>query len=289
MEKTFKDSKGNTLSYRVWGDLNHHPILFFHGFPGSNIQGGALKEELPKHQLCLIAVDRPGYGGSSPLKALQLKEHMEGLLELLSSHGKKEFSVVGVSGGAPMAHIMASTYASQVQSLTIVCGLATPNAQTWEAFGSFQQRALTLRKLLPEFVLGPLINKILKRHGPHERIKRFLNTLNSSDRNILQNAETYNLMVTSMSEAVRQGSRGILWDSALYGQDWLSTYCDKEALAKMPVHYYHGTQDLILNYKMAEHMNRLLPHSKLQIFEGEGHYSLPLTKSPQILEKLLWS
>ncbi|WP_413287673.1 alpha/beta fold hydrolase [Bdellovibrio sp. HCB337] len=287
MEKIFKDSKGNTLSYGVWGDVKHPAILFFHGFPGSNIQGSALTDELKKHQLCLIAADRPGYGGSSPLKALSVHEHMEGLIELLELHGKKEFYVVGVSGGAPMAHIMASEYFTQVQSLTIVCGLATPNTDTWKSFGKFQQRALTMRKIVPEFILRPIINKVLRRHGPHERIKRFLSTLNQTDRNILKDIENYNLMVASMTDAIRQGAQGILWDSALFSQDWLTAYCEMDALAKIPVSYYHGTQDFILNYKMAEQMNKMLPHSTLEIFDGEGHYSLPLTKRPQIIEKLL--
>lgn len=286
MEKTFKDSQGHTLRYRTWGNLQHPAILFFHGFPGSNIQGSALKGELAKHQRCVIAVDRPGYGGSSPLKPLDTEAHVTGLLELLRFHEKKDFSIVGVSGGAPMAHIMASRYSGNVQSLNIICGLATQNSTTWNAFSKFQKQALGLRKIIPDFLIRPVVNRALKKMGPHKRIQHFLTILNSSDREILSKAENYNLLINSMTEAIRQGSQGILWDSALYNQDWLETFCDKKALSKIPVSYYHGDQDLILHYKMAQHMHQFLPHSHLAIIEGEGHYSLPLTKSPEIMSKL---
>ena len=56
---------GRQLGYAEYGDSAGHPVLFFHGIPGSRLQTADF-HDVAKAQHCrLIGIDRPGMGLSS--------------------------------------------------------------------------------------------------------------------------------------------------------------------------------------------------------------------------------
>ena len=106
------ESKGSKILYDTWGDPSHRPLLFFHGFPGSHLQASALEPFLIKHKFFLVATDRPGYGGST--SSGSKFDYLDLLRELLNQMNIQKFDVLGVSGGSPWAHLMASRFALSV-------------------------------------------------------------------------------------------------------------------------------------------------------------------------------
>jgi pimeloyl-ACP methyl ester carboxylesterase len=279
----FETSKKNKLQYSTWGNLKSKDvILFFHGFPGSHIQARGLEKFVKKHDFGLIAVDRPGYGQSSFFKPGDFKTHLDNILELLSSLNIQKFSILGVSGGAPMSYLMASQVPERIQKLIIVGGLIPYDSKSRKLFSVYQSRVLRFRKWIPSSVIVPLTNSILKYYGPEKKLQRFMTFLNEADKKALNNSENQLLILQSMIEARRQQSNGIVWDSDLFSNNWFEN-CDLEALKKIEIQYYHGKQDYILSYTMAEHMNKIFPHSKLNLFQEEGHYSLALGRAEEIL------
>ena len=76
---------GRKLGYAQYGSLTGRAILYQHGFPGSRL------EVSQHHDLCLelglriIAIDRPGYGWSSPHPGAKLLDWPKDL-ECLAEH-----------------------------------------------------------------------------------------------------------------------------------------------------------------------------------------------------------
>lgn len=279
----FETQNKEKLQYNTWGNLrSSHVILFFHGFPGSHVQAKSLEKHIQKLGLGLVAVDRPGYGQSTFTKPGDYRNHLKGVIELLSRLEIKKFSVLGVSGGSPLAHLMASTYSDQVKNLIIVCGMSSFDSKGKKHYSEYQRRVLNVRKWIPNPIIRKLANSVLKHYGPEKKLQRFMTFLNESDKKSLKLAENQMVIFQSMIEARRQESSGIVWDSALYAQDWLGK-CVPENFKKFPVHYYHGKQDQILSYQMADHMKKQIPHAEITLFEEEGHYSLAFDRAEEIL------
>ncbi len=282
--RIFSGRKFN-IRYEAWGDPRHRPLLFFHGFPGSRIQGKALLPSLDQHQVYLIAADRPGYGETQGTG--HAREYLEDLGSMLSALKVGRYGIVGVSGGAPWSHLMASMFPDHVQTLGIVCGLAPYNKETAGYFSHFQNRALKLRQVLPNAFSELLVKQVMKNFDPEKRLQFFLRFLDPSDQHILRLPAHRELIIKSMEEARKQSAKGIVSDSWLYKRDWLSQDCDLSRLRKIPAFYFHGKKDRILDHRMSEWMNKLNPESRLQFFDDEGHYSLPLRHSSLILSELL--
>lgn len=280
----FFKNKNFSIRYSAWGDPTHTPILFFHGFPGSHIQARGLLPFLEEQKFFLIAADRPGYGETvgqgSPLK------YVEALQNLLQELSVVRFHILGISGGAPWAHVMASRFAEQIASLIVVCGLSPFNADTKDFFTPFQQRGLMVGRWSPRPAAEWLINKALRDFNPSERLKSFISMLDPADQSILANPNNRGLMLASMAEARRQGSKGIVNDAKLYHQDWLNKICDLEALRQVPTAYYHGKRDLLLDHRMSKWMHEKNGKAELTLFENEGHYSLPFQRAQEILNKI---
>jgi pimeloyl-ACP methyl ester carboxylesterase len=63
---TFLLSSSRTLTFSTYGSPTGPPILYQHGFPGSRLEGQHLDILATSLGLRIIALDRPGHGGSSP-------------------------------------------------------------------------------------------------------------------------------------------------------------------------------------------------------------------------------
>jgi len=280
--------RGLKIQYSTWGPLDSgHVTLYFHGFPGSHLQAQFLEKLFVSRGWGLIAADRPGYGGTDLHTPRDTQSYIQGLTEILDYHGVKRFSILGVSGGAPMAHLMASHCSERVDKLVVVCGLATYGPHTLGHFSEFQRRGLMLAHVLPSFLLLSIANLASRFFNPAKKIEKFVKFLNSADRDVLLAPQNRDLLLASMNHARLQKAKGILWDTKLFSMDWFEKACKVENLSRFPVYYFHGGEDWLLSPEMAKSMHRQVPHSKLVIYENEGHYSLPFRRAREILDSLV--
>jgi hypothetical protein len=60
--KTIKLSDGRTLAYLDIGDPEGRPLFYFHGGPGSRLEGLLYDQFNRQLGIRMIAPDRPGYG-----------------------------------------------------------------------------------------------------------------------------------------------------------------------------------------------------------------------------------
>ncbi len=60
--KSFSLADGRRISYLDLGDPDGRPLFFFHGNPGSRVEGIAFDEAAKEYGYRVIAPDRPGQG-----------------------------------------------------------------------------------------------------------------------------------------------------------------------------------------------------------------------------------
>ena len=124
---------GRALCYAVTGDPAGPPVFYFHGWPASRLEA-ALAGDVPVR---LIAVDRPGFGGSAPQPGRRLLDWPADVAALAQHLGIETFHVVGVSGGGPFA-VACAAVLEQVAGAALISPLppfAGSHAPSTEALG----------------------------------------------------------------------------------------------------------------------------------------------------------
>ncbi len=127
-----------TLRYVESGVSSHATVLFIHGTPGSwTAFAGYVNEPSLQKKARLIAVDRPGWGGSifangafQPSVAAQSRLMKNWLCSLSSESVTKRLIVVGHSLGATLAMRLAMDHPSCVSALLLLAGPLDPEFAT---------------------------------------------------------------------------------------------------------------------------------------------------------------
>ena len=287
MMQKFNTSKSWQIQYSIFDQAEGPAILFFHGFPGSHVQAEFLRPYAAAQGVLVIAVDRPGYGGTTALPSgtPSVREYAQGVIELLESLHIRRFHVLGVSGGAPLSWLLSSWYPDRVQALGIVCGLCSYGADEYQLFSRLQKSALLLRRGLPEGLLHFLVKKIMQRMPPQRLINTLKKFVAEEDQKLLVQPRMQELLLSSMTMARAQGPAGLLWDVYLYGSDWLGESANVKALSSLPIFLWHGAKDNILPYQMSQLMQSKFPQAVLKIYPDMAHYSLPIFKAEEILHQ----
>ncbi|MGI4944133.1 MAG: alpha/beta fold hydrolase, partial [Janthinobacterium lividum] len=87
------------ISVEEYGDPAGPPVLYFHGWPASRLEAGLI----PDLSVRLLALDRPGYGRSTPQPGRTLLDWPADVAAVADRLGLAKFHVVGLSGGGPYA------------------------------------------------------------------------------------------------------------------------------------------------------------------------------------------
>src|SRR3954452_9092954 len=90
---------GARIALNESGDLQGRPVLFFHGWPASRLQGAGFSVEAREMGLRIIAPDRPGVGLSTPQPGRRLLDWPPVVHEIAEQMALSRFLVLAVSGG----------------------------------------------------------------------------------------------------------------------------------------------------------------------------------------------
>ncbi len=113
-------SDERVVEYWDGGDPAGRPVIFHPGTPGTRVLGRWAHDAATAAGVRLIAVNRPGYGGSRTLREPSLRAVGRDTAELARRLGLGEFAVVGTSGGGPFALATAVEAPDAVRALGVV-------------------------------------------------------------------------------------------------------------------------------------------------------------------------
>jgi pimeloyl-ACP methyl ester carboxylesterase len=137
-ERTFTLSSGRTVAVHEFGSPDDgaaasKTIVFFHAAPGAG-NFDPDPAETAARNVHLIAVDRPGYGGSEPVASgdwASVDRAVEDTAEVLKDHGIDRVSVVGWSAGGREALAMAARYPDLVERVAVIATPAPDEEVPW--------------------------------------------------------------------------------------------------------------------------------------------------------------
>ncbi len=274
---------GRRLAYTEFGAAAGNPVLYFHGFPGSRLEAAFADSIASDTGTRLIAVDRPGMGMSDYLSGRTLLCWADDVLALADHLGIGQFSVVGVSGGAPYALVCAYKLPDRIPSAAVVSGVGPPAAL--DTAPAVTTSGLGLRLTTRHPWLASFFSRVacvFARHAPSLLITMLRASAPEPDRRILRDADFRAILAASLREAFRCGTRGAATDLRLLCATWNFEVRDVHT----PVDLWYGEADRIVPASMGRFLERALPRCQATYMTRQGHYSLIYEFAGQILSRV---
>jgi pimeloyl-ACP methyl ester carboxylesterase len=263
---------GRKLTYAMYGKDGGNPVLYFHGHGGSRLEPAILDEEdIRDAGIALIAPDRPGMGGSDYQDGRRFRDWVADTVELAEKLGLDKFGVWGVSGGGGYALACAALIPERLTGAAVVSGAGQMNSSEartgmngmaklmWRLAGR-TPRLTALLLTLSKPNMNVDISKI------KAKIER---NMPSTERAFFEKPGRLEAFLESGRESMRQGVRGIAWDTHLYAIPW--DFRLEEI--RMPVLLIHGEADQNVPAAAARKAAASIPNCRAIFYPGDGHIS----------------
>ena len=263
-EMTLPD--GRTLAYSVIGDPEGAPVFYCHGAPGGRLELATLDDAFAEHHIRLITADRPGYGGSSPLRGRTTAAWAADVTSLADHLDVRRFGILGLSSGGPYTVACAALLGDRVMGAVVAAGNTD---MSWpEAADGYLETELRIMAMDDE---DAAVADCIERFGPGgERFFEGDADLGPADDAFLADPEKATGLFTAMAEAFRQGVTGYAHDITVQGRAW---DFDPAAIST-PVIVVHGELDRLVPITHSFHTADLIPGSEMRVFPDRGHLSL---------------
>jgi pimeloyl-ACP methyl ester carboxylesterase len=280
---------GRQLAYAEFGKPDGHPVLYCHSTPGSRLDPLLLGVDFfNKYDLRVIAPDRPGMGASDFQTNRGYSDWPGDVVFLADAMGLEKFSVLAVSGGGGYAAVCAAKIPEMISKVVIASGSWRIDSEVMKSIG-FPMNLMWGVTIYTPFFLPFILKSLVKmmsqpQKGNSEKApappNNFLPTV---DHAAMAQPGRIASFQRSLSEALKQGTRGPTWDYRLYVREW-----DFDpAEIQIPLTLFHGEQDR--NYPLAfvQRVANSLPQSQLIIYPEDGHISTYSNHVDEIAKALI--
>ncbi len=150
---------GRTIGYAQIGDINKPMIVFVHGSPGSwNAYIAYFKDTSLTNHVCLVSVDRPGYGNSGAGEAEPSMQAQAAMIApiLATSKAATKPVLVGHSLGGPIIARMAMDFPNSMSALVFLAPSIDPAMEKKEYYRYFLKLGAVQAIMPPEMVASNL-------------------------------------------------------------------------------------------------------------------------------------
>ena len=249
---------GHDVRYRVAGQ--GPVILLIHGMAGSSRTWLGIMKILAR-DFTVIAPDLLGHGESAkPMGDYSLGAYASGLRDLLvGTLGIESATLVGQSLGGGVAMQLAYQHPELCQRLALVASGGLGREVSWVL------RALTLPGA--EYVIPPFFPRLARHAG--EKVMGFFRDHGVRAPHIAEMWNAYaSLTETPNRHAFIRTVRAVIDP----GGQTVSALDRLYLAADVPTMIVWGDRDEIIPVAHAHSAHELLPKSRLEIFEGAGHF-----------------
>ncbi|CAJ2510705.1 Uu.00g063300.m01.CDS01 [Anthostomella pinea] len=275
-----------------------HPIFYFHGLPGSRLEGALWHQPAADLGAKIIAIDRPGIGYSSPQSARTLLSFAQDIRDLAKQLDVSRYIIIGTSAGGP--HALACAHAHEPTALAavaLVAGLGPYEMVSSHAklanrivFWLFKHPWLAKplgRISAAQFLRNPklsddeLLDAIEKKlDSSRFRLGR---KLPEQDKQVVRDREIMRLVLASARQHFRQGMDGWAPDGKLLTEE-LGFRLDE---LRVPMRLWYGRHDVNVPLSMGEELARRIGERAQLRVEDQGHVSILMNCREKVLRDLL--
>ncbi|KXH37038.1 hypothetical protein CSIM01_14002 [Colletotrichum simmondsii] len=296
-DQSFHLPDGRTLSYTTFGTTPHptQPTIFhFHGLPGSHHEGQPVHEEATKRVICVVAVTRPGYGGSTFQPNRTILSFPQDVLYLADHLKIQRFAVLGISGGAPYAlACLHSIPATRLAGVAIVSGMF-PSELGLSGMMLMNRLLFNIAPWSPgliAFIADWEVGSLARDSEHPERLAQATADAFKSrpveDREALyaDDGKVLQVLEQSTREAFRESGRGFAWEAKLFGSPWGFELKDL-VVQEGKLVIWHAGKDVNVPLRMAQEAAGMIRGAELRVVQEEAHISLISRRIGEVVDTL---
>jgi pimeloyl-ACP methyl ester carboxylesterase len=277
---------GRALSYLEVGAPSGPAVFHFHGHGSSRLEALMLEEQALKLGVRVIAFDRPGIGRSDPKSGDMLLDWPADIAAAADLLGIDRFAVQGMSAGAPYALACAHRIAERITACALVSAVPPPEIArrsgprlrrfAWWVAHRFPNY---LRRRLEQFRPDGQPDEEMVRR----RMLRVSQWLGGQDEILMRNAELRALLARTMVETARQGASANRREIERLVRPW---GFDVRQIKPERMFLWHGEKDRIMPVGPARLLAKRLVDCRAVFYPNEGHFSVLVNRSAEVLSAL---
>ena len=258
---------GRALAYAEWGSADGWPVLHFHGVPDGRFGwgGGSVCTD---RGVRLIAVDRPGVGGSDPKRGRSVADWPADVEELAEQLELDRFAVSGWSAGGAYALACAHAMQPRIDAVALVSGAGRLDLPGFVEQMSTAAAWRLVARVPSAMTLAYSALARLARRRPGTAQKVLFSGASKLDRAVIDRPDVGPRLVSAYVEATRPGGRGLTEDM----QAVLNPWGFEPTEIRLPVHLIHGRRDTVAPPAHAEHWIETLETARPVWIEDAGHF-----------------
>jgi pimeloyl-ACP methyl ester carboxylesterase len=266
-DQSLERSDGRRVAWCEFGDSGGWPLLYCHGTPGSRFEAALFARAAAARRVRLIALDRPGYGDTSPLPARALGEETADVAAVLDSLGLSCVDVLGFSGGGPHAMAFAACSPDRTRRVGLVSSFAPLDQAGTEGMAdAFRDLWELAAADFPAFETA--FQEAIAATGDAWTLLH--GGAPAADRAVLESAAVAEPYRDTLAHALRQGPDGMFGDVHALVSPWRFDVAD----VRQPTRIHHGADDLNTPIGMGRWLARCLPEARLTEWPGRAHFAL---------------
>jgi pimeloyl-ACP methyl ester carboxylesterase len=265
---------GRAVGFAEWGDPDGHPVVVFHGGPGSRLFGVGCEALAGRLGLRMVCLERPGFGRSDYVADRTVLGWVDDVAEVITVLGIDRFVVVGVSAGSPYALACAARPASGLGAVGVIAGLVPAQFSTDDEFSSLVERDRTEAEAAARRHFEVMAADV-------DGSARAMATREGPDRKILERPEVQQQFAATRREAFRHGVDGAVLDLMLVHEPWGFDLKD----VAVNTRWWHGELDPVAPLASVRAATAATP-IELTVYEDEGH-AINVAHGAEILTTLV--
>ena len=270
---------GRILTWIEFGARGGRPLLYLHGTLSSRLEAAALHATSRRLGLRLIAVDRPGVGGSTPRRRPSIAGFVEDVRQLLEALGLQQTGLLGISSGGAYAASIASRLPEQVTRLALVSSMCPPG-MGWRESPSLRLLGWLARFTLLHLWLGAALMAFLVRRRGARLFRE--GARSPSERRAMALPHHPEILQRAWVEGTRQGAIQVARDAQLVLRPWDALLASPDC----PIDIWHGLDDPTVPPSAARWYEARFPTATLHLLADEGH-SLMVCRQEEVLSKFV--
>ena len=270
---------GRSLTWAEFGAHGGRPLLYFHGTLSSRLEAAALHVTSERLGLRLVAVDRPGVGGSTPNRSPSIAGFIEDIRQLLDTLGLEHAGLLGISSGGAYAAAVASHLPERITRLALVSSMCPPGAG-WRESPTLRLLGWLARFTLLHLWLGAALMAFLVRRQGARLFRE--GARSPSEQRAMALPHHPDILHRAWVEGTRRGAKHVARDAQLVLRPWGVALASPDC----PIDIWHGLDDPTVPPSAARWYAATFPHATLHVLAGEGH-SLMVCRQEEVLAEFV--
>ena len=277
---------GRCLGYADFGYESGPLVLYFHGVPGSRLEGALIADDALACGVRVVSIDRPGLGLSTFHSGRRVLDWPADAMHVAHALGYRTgvIGILGLSGGAPYALACIRCVPERVGHVGIVSG-HTPMNVPGAGRGSQDRfiEFITRRPRLAKIAIGLIIRRLHR--NPSAVLSRVARELAASDRRLLLDDSVNRAgFLANLQAATSQGPWPVINAVNLLARDWGFRLDD---LPPSSISIWQGACDPIAPSAMGHYFHQHLAGSELYVDPKAGHVTMLKWHAREILSRFV--